>query len=555
MKYLSLLIASLVIISVFSFYKFAVKTNHTDIGKQLIYKYKSEGIGYSDVTKLYSGDTTNSNLNFFRRPTLQMVKLDIRCDLKKTIIRENPDDVIVAFEIINPEIVLETDGAPINTENIKSEIGRPVIAHITKYGLIKNLKIDSSCSYLTANFIKDILSRVQFVTTDKKVKEWQAEEENTSGTFLAKYKWIADSAGIMKYNKTNKGYIKMNSSQKNQKIIADSRSEISIDTSGEIKKINLSGSEITLFGSDTIAASGNRVMVELVSYLPFPANDIQLLNDLSHSPRYSVITTLSAELSDDAITLMAYKNTLGTDNWETLVVKLNDEKNKTQDDEENLFLKFRALSYLYPENCQKIAAILKTETYNSFPYKVLTRALGATGTSQALNCIADIMETRLTEENIIMDFLPIMAISATPTDKAVDIVKRLAFETNRSDAVNSTAQLALAGMAYHFQKIKKERSDQLVSLILDKMKTESDTLQKILVLSNIGSEHAFPVLRSFINDKQVSGQMKANAISALRLIDIREVSSLLASLAKNKDALLSNAAKETILFRKEYFEK
>lgn len=555
MKYLSLSFGLLLLVFVFSFYQSNRKNHTTQPGKQLIYKYQSEGIGYSDAAKLYSTDTTNSRQYFFSRSTLQTYKLNISCTISKTVLEENKDGQVAAFVISEPDIQLEAGGVPMDTKSIQEDICRPVFTQINKQGLIKNLQIDSSINYLSSNFIKDILSHIQYSKPLTKLNKWKVSEEVPSGISIAHYSFIKDSAGFSKFERSNNGDIKIKSQQKDQRLNTDCFSDILIDSTGELNKINISGTETTLFGNDTIAVSGNKVGIELISSGISVAEDIKTLTELAGTSKYSVNSFLSSELSDDAITKMAYTNTLKDDTWETLTGKIDTLKESSVDETEIIFLKLRALAYLAPENCSKIAARLTKEPYNSNSYRLFSRALSATGTTSSINSIADIIAARQSEEAVAIDLLPVIATSGTPTIEAADIVKQLAFDTGRSNAVRSTAQLTLAAMAYNFKGTNKSKAGELSSFIIEKMENETDSIQKILVLSNTGSASILPFLRSIIDGKQVSAQVRSYAIQGLRLIKNNEVEKFLTRLENSKDSAISNTAKEIIEFRKENTNK
>ena len=191
--------------------------------------------------------------------------------------------------------------------------------------------------------------------------------------------------------------------------------------------------------------------------------------------------------------------------------------------------------------------VLKKSPLESPMFKIMSNALASTETPQAINTLVSVIEARQQDEAVVMELLQILAITTKPTDKAINIVKKLAFSTNNV-AIASTAQLALGGLSGNMKTINPEKADAVIDFLINKMHGQTDTFQEILVLGNTGSPKVLPIMKSYIYSS-ASPEIRAAAVASLRLVEQNEVQNLLASLSVSKDSILSKAAIETIDFR------
>jgi len=89
---------------------------------------------------------------------------------------------------------------------------------------------------------------------------------------------------------------------------------------------------------------------------------------------------------------------------------------------------------------------------------------------------------------------------------------------------------------------------------MEKIKTEKDTIQHLLVLGNTGSPMVFPFIKSLVEHSQTSDQVKIEAVSALSLINYKPVSVYLKKLLQHKNVAIQNKATEVLDFQKNNFE-
>ena len=109
-------------------------------------------------------------------------------------------------------------------------------------------------------------------------------------------------------------------------------------------------------------------------------------------------------------------------------------------------------------------------------------------------------------------------------------------------------------MANNFIISDTLQSNKLTYYLIEKMKFETDTIQQLLVLGNTGSYYVFPYVKSFVENKLVSQEVKLEAVSALTLINNKGVTNYIRELLKNEDEEIKNKAQEVLDFRNEYFK-
>ncbi len=234
-----------------------------DSSSQLNYTYSAESFGYNDIKKLYSSDTVNAKNSFFKSESLQDAEVIIKSHLTKTILEQNTEGKLVCYQLINPLFILKSAGIITDTEFISKELIKPVFVKIDNYGKIGLITLDSSMTNMATGIFKDIIGRMQFVKPVKKSKSWQTVEENINGTYTANYQIKESNSKSQKYSKELIKYIQYKSKRKNQNIGTDNNTSIETNDDGTVKTIYTSESQIVLYNTDTISASGTKISVLL----------------------------------------------------------------------------------------------------------------------------------------------------------------------------------------------------------------------------------------------------------------------------------------------------
>ena len=519
-------------------------------GAQYIYSWESKTTAVSDIKQLYRMDTSATKLSFFQSKSLQLINLDIRCSIKKTVVEVNNHSQLVCFEFISPVIIINQNGHPVSSQLLQQELTHPVLSEITSHGLIKTVRIDTSISQVAGGLIKEMLSHMQFASPAKKSGTWQAEEENTAGSYLAKYQLLDSNKNGYTCSKINNGYVHLRSLVPDQTINDNGRSAISIDSSGIMTGLDMQEEKAVLVHNDTISLSKGKALARLVSAGKATSSEIKTMLQLAGSARYQEKTALSARLSDEKINRLTYSRTLGDDSYKTLISALRATPVDDAETIDKLTSKFRALAYLFPHYCKDISQLLQSAPVGSPVFKVLSEALNNVQTPAAVDGIADVIAARANEEDVMIELLPMLTTTPVPTSKAETTVKQLLLSATSLN-IKTTAELALGGMAYNFIKIDSNRSVDITNYLLKRMELEPDTLQKITVLANTGAKQVLPVLEGYFQNHKVSAEVRQTSVLGLRLIENQEADELLQRMLKDTDSVVVKLAKDVIAFREE----
>ena len=526
------------------------------VSKQSYYKYSAENFGYSDIKRVYSTDSINAKKSFFNSESLQYLEMTVHTEIKKTILKTAQDGVLICYQLQNPILDIKRDGASINLDVIMQDLKKPVFVQSDTSGKIGVLKFDAKTSEIAKGLYKDIIGRMQFVKPKKNITDWQTTEENTLGTYIAEYHLTNSDSSGEDYSKKILRYTSYKSQNENQKTETDNNTIIKVDAAGIIKKINTSEALIVLREKDTLSVLGSKVSVLMTSEEIVHRNDVYSLSQLEKSTGYSQKTTLSEALTEEKIRKMSYKGTLGSDNWETLLQNLSKTKSLTKETREELILKFRALFYLHPERCKQAVSLLDNEMLTSDVFKVLSKALSITETPDSTDALAMIIEKNKNDEDLLGRLIPVLTTTKYPTDMAIEVLKPIAFSTDvpQNYFTASTAQLALGGMANRLRQTDTLKSNMLTYYLMEKIKTEQDTIQQLLVLGNTGSPMVFPFVKSLVENEHSSEQVKLEAMSALSLINDKPVSVYLKKMLQHQNVAIQNKAIEVLEFQKNHFE-
>lgn len=544
-----------IFIAAFLLFSFKKKTDDCNSprwiqGEEYLYSYENELIAFSDIQKLYSNDTSAERRSFFGNENLQELKMQLTANVKQTILQANEYGCVASFETHLVNIEMKSKQNLIDISAIKKEIQKPVIVTYTADGHMTTIRTDSSISFSSERFVKDILGHFQFVRNTMDKPNWITTEENINGTYEARYKLLNGNDASRDYEKIRTGYLHLISAGKGQQIRVESIGKISTDSCGTLKTIEVSETECTVLKNDTISAGGSRYSIILVSHQTASSVSLNSLSGLEMSPLYSRPSSLHAVHSAQQIRELAYSHTLNTDSFESLVKKLAFRLDSASLD--NLILQFRALAYLQPGECAKMGELLTNSKRGTQTYKVLLTALAQTETYSSIDVLAAVLNKRRTEKQVVMDFLPVFALTKSPTKKAVEIIYEMAFENTGNHEPYSSAQLALGGLAYNLRKTDALECARLTEALFISKELGKDTVHKILCLANTGAESNFPFLKNLATDITLSATIRSHAVYSVKLIESDSIHPFLLQMQNDRDSIVSKSAIDAIKFRREY---
>lgn len=522
---------------------------------QYNYSYSCQSNSWNDISRLYSADTSRVAVPFMKRSSLRHIQSQFSCTVRKTVLENNSDTALIAFEIIDPQLKLLSNNAIINSDEITSSLtAYPFYAVARSNGYVSGISIDTAVHPAAAGIMKSIAGYQQFVNNNPGDSLWVVNEENANGLYSAQYAKLAGSASANHYKKVNTGYLQLKTKMKNSRMSVINESVFSVDTSGILVKAAGTENETLVVASDTINMASLRVQFALQGTTMADATVVRDLLPARHSVANNGFTGLSAPMSQHTINLLTYKNTLGADTWNSLLEKLDDISLLPDEAADTLMLKFRALAYIKPATCEKVAALLKDETFGTARYTLLSKVLANTGTEDAANAMAAVAVYRKGDENVLLDLLPSIAVSPNPSKNATGLMINFSADTTLDPNIRYTAQLALGGIVHNMYSSNKEEADKIADYICN-INFGKDTVQQLLVLGNAGSVKGLPVIEKILVSATASEEIKCKAVDALRFINSAEAEKTLAGLQAGKSKALSKTAQEVALYRTAYFEE
>lgn len=521
------------------------------VGEEYVFSYVNEMIAYSDISKIYSNDTSKKRRVFFGNEHLQGLKIHVSATIRQIILYAGKDNSLSIFQIDSPEIDAENSEGMFDIASVKNDITKPVIVGYDAVGHMMNIRIDSSISFSSERFLKDILSHFQFVRSVSDKNQWEETEDNANGKYNVRYRFLKKESNSSEYEKIKTGYLDMVSMNKAQHLEVESNGRILVDSNGILKTVHISEAEFALLGADTISAGGSRYSINLSKQQTVSTDAFASFSKLLSNPSYTKHSSLNAVHSEREIRELAYKHTLGHDNFESLQKKLTSELDSASKDK--LILQFRALAYLFTTECTKMAELLSAVTPESKTYNIILIALAQAETSASVNALVAVLYNRRNELRVAMDILPILATTKAPTKQAAEIINKLAFDEKENETLRSLAQLSLAGLAYSFRKTDPERTQFITGTIYNSPLLDKDTVQKILCLANTGSLSAFPYLRGICTDRSILPGIRSRAVYGLKLIESDSVQSFLLKMKDDPDSTVSKSANDAITFRNAAF--
>lgn len=518
---------------------------------QYTYSYENEIISYSDVQKLYSNDTSAERKLFWGNNNLQSFQIHISAIVKQTFFQSDANGYSAVFDIFATKITTDGDINLVDTSTLVKGFKQPIFVEYNGNGKIKFVRIDTSISFLCERFVKDLISHFQFIKNQNEHTEWFTNEDNVNGECKVKYNLLEMKDGFFSYNRKRLAYTKLPLAEKSQKIEIESIGNLTVDSNYIINNGKVSEVEYSIFGSDTISASGSKYSINLISHNTVGDSLRNHLVMLSQGRAFSKKSTLSAAHTKEEIRRLAYANTLNDETFISLKEKLKTTLDSAS--ENKLTLQFRALGYLFPNECYAMGNLLEEKIFGSQSYRVLVTSLSQVGNAAAINALSQVLHKRKKEDKLVIDLLPIFAIYKTPTAESVSIIQEFAFDTSATSFIRSMAQLSLGGISYNLRKISLDESEIIVRTLYESLYLGTDSLQKILCLGNTGSPNVFSFLKSISTDTLVSSKIRGYSVYSMKLIESDSVTIFLSQFQNYPDSIISKSAKDAIMFRNQHF--
>ncbi len=247
-----------------------------------------------------------------------------------------------------------------------------------------------------------------------------------------------------------------------------------------------------------------------------------------------------------------HRNELGDATLESLLAELarieaSADENAVQTP---VYLKLKALIYLQPETCPRLAKELSAAKSESRIMQILTGALASIGNAQAQSALALAIRSRPNDEPALAMLVAALAMVDTPTEASEQVLRELA-ATSPLLNVRASAELGLGTMAHQLADTQPQRTARIVRAVaaqLDKATSVDARRQYLLVLGNAGANESLDTIARYLGDS--APEVRAAAAAALRWIDGAEADRLLCNtLSADADATVRIEAATALGFR------
>jgi len=540
-------------------------------GQRLVFKLDYRNNSNADFRRLFEDVPSRGQEQQQMSPMAYAFDISVQGNLTATVLEDQGQQVLLAYTVDSPRVRLMVNGqdAPTDAQGVEVDLARDLSVLVTAEGRVLSLRFDPNTRDFSKGFARAILALTQFVLPSKETahaEQWQTEEEDQSGQFLAQYQAEAkqgerkNKGGSATFRKTRLRYLtipqkaKPNEIPVRQSITPGGSLMATFDLAGgHLSTLTGSLSEATVIGGKEVARAESRINLSHTKTVTVAANVLAALRR-AHAERALIAEAvpLPSRPSADESEITIQKSELRGATADSLLADLaRTEASPANADETSLYLKFKALVYLQPDVSPRLGALLKTARPDSLTMGILAGVLGDVGHRQAEQALIAAANARPNDWPAQFKLISALGSVPSPSPEAEALIRHAA-QHSTSPELKSSAELMLGNMARNLAVTEPNRAKAIVESFLQAIKGESSedrTAQLLLVLGNSGSPLALPTLAQFL--KSSSPSLRATAASALRLIDDRQVDALLAGILLSDSQVKVRAEAATALGFKE----
>jgi HEAT repeat protein len=199
-------------------------------------------------------------------------------------------------------------------------------------------------------------------------------------------------------------------------------------------------------------------------------------------------------------------------------------------DKTDLYLKVKALVYLYPNTSAQLGSYLKNAKSSSIGFRAVSAALGEVGHEQAQQALILALQDRERHSDDISALSTLMVTLGTvrsPTPQAEEALRQIERQQPHSQ-ICALCELMLGNMARNLVSTAPKRSARLVDDLVEKLRAASTVERSkhlLLALGNAGSPRAMPAMTPFLSHENAS--LRSTAIGGLRWVPGEAVDNIL----------------------------
>ena len=477
------------------------------------------------------------------------------------------DALVLAYNLPDASVTLFTNDNEdtADAQAIRNDLRRDVFAVVDRQGKVLSLRFDAATSQISRNFARTLIAATQFVFLPQQracLNQWETQEEDANGGYVAHYRCLnkaCSTAGAASFQKQITNYLpnaeKASGTEFNVEFVIMPAGALTATVDqGSRRVLSLAGTQSQTFqvAGKTVGHTQTSIGLKFIGGDSVAPVRLAALRTAHARLKQSVAAvTLSAPTSKRESEVSIERSELGTDSLEQLRTELAAlDSAPAEQNETRIYLKFKALVYLHPDESQALGQLLSTANAKSITMRVLTGALSVVGSPEAQAALVSAIKARSEDWPALSMLIPALNEVSLPTALAEEAIRELAYKSP-DPAIASTAQLTLGTMARRLVGSSPGRADEIVDFLTQQIATSPSldtTRQLLLALGNAGSVRASAAILKFTADS--SPVLRAASASALRWIDSDQArKQLLVMLASEPDSSVRFEAAVALSFR------
>ena len=543
-------------------------------GDRLVYETDYGTISKADFRALFeSADPAASGASSAQTAGAQSYRTRLRGDLVMTVLERGPERLLCAYRIDHPRIELDIGGedAPAQAEATAALVGRETFAEMEPGGRLLRVLVAPQTDSVTRGYILALLSKTQFVLpADARLGAllWTAVEEDPNGRYLARYETGASFEGrsakglprnLAPFRKTKDGYLPAGSAGK----ALLPRLPTVVEPSGATEMVfdlrngfleAAAGSEnerVTVSGKEVARVESRLSLRRLRGEKALPSELVALLEAFRWRRTVGDFIPLTMALSEEESELAIQRAALGQATLGSLMAELAEAEAAGLKQNTGLYLKFKALVYLYPEASADLGKRLADASASSIARDIIGGALSTVGHPEAQAALTEVIRSHRAEPGFIMGLIQGLSQVRFPTESAEKTLGDIAAGP-ADESVYTAALYGLGSMSRNLKATDPGRAGRIVEELLALMRpsmTEKATDTVLKALGNSGSDKALPVLMDYT--RHGSWPLRASAAAALRFVDSGQADTVLETvLGSDPDAVVRRSALLALGYRK-----
>ncbi len=422
--------------------------------------------------------------------------------------------------------VLKMSGAAAqDVKAFEEALAQEVYVNMNSLGVIHKWYFPKNVRPALLNNIKSLLLTSQVVLPVKPETKWNTtSESDLNGGYSADYE-VAGSAteGVVQIHKQKVQY----NTPQQQKLhaIADSRATIGFHSNGYPTAVSFQEKIVTKAMN---FSSIGKIWLEL-RLRQKTSDNINEAVDVKKVEETRYVTASSTGEGQEEFARQSLRRILGNATWKDLSAQLDELKQ--QDDPRKRFEVFRklvALMELEPAQIAVVAQKIIDEKTADINVSTLIAALGKLDNPAAQQALAEIIEKRQDNQNILCHAIDSLGCAEKPTPASVNLLRRL-YEQQTAEEVHTTASLSLGSMASRLLKNNDPQAESITYDLIKSLQQAPNQQSKIALLESLGNAShpsALSPIKEYLGNEDET--IRASAVMALRGIAEPQVDSLLA---------------------------